>query len=278
MQNESLAKIAVLMTCYNRVEKTLKCLDHLYNATVPENALVDIYLVDDNSPDQTGKIVKDKYPNVNVILGTGSLYWNRGMRLAWKKARQQRDYDFYLWLNDDTYIYTNALQSIFTDYYHLRNDGIEAIISGVCCDSISNEISYGGRDRKYKFIVPNGLPQPCRYINGNFTLVSKKIFYKLTYFSNRYVHAAGDHDYGLRAKKKGFNCYVSSSVLAICSHGEDAVRNWLDPNVPLRKRIRNLFSIKGENCRDTMFFILKDSGFLKAFKYIIICTWKVLFP
>jgi hypothetical protein len=201
------------------------------------------------------------------------------MRLAWKKARQQHNYDFYLWINDDTYIHINALENIFTDYFYLLNRGIVAIISGVCHDLSSGEISYGGRDKKYKLIIPNGLPQSCRYINGNFTLVSKKIFHKLAYLSNKYIHAAGDHDYGLRARKLGFKCYVSSFILAVCQYDEsNVVQNCFNRDIPLRDRIKELFSVKKFNCNDTFFFIMEDSGLIKAMRFFLKSFQNTLFP
>jgi len=271
-------KTAILMTCYNRVETTLKCLENLHKASFPDNIRFDIYLVDDKSPDNTGKIVKKKYPDINIILGTGSLYWNRGMRFAWKNARRNHDYDFYLWINDDTLINTDAIEIIFSDYYSLLNNGIEAIVSGVCQESNSPKITYGGSDKELKLIVPNGFPQPCRYTNGNFTLISKKIFHKIGFLSYKYTHAAGDYDYSLRAVKSGFKCYISSSILAVCPHGETERQDWQNHDVTLRKRIKNLFLLKRRNCRDDMFLIYEDSGLLRALKYIIIRVWIVFFP
>jgi len=278
-KNNPITIVAILMACYNRVEKTLSCLNNIYSANMPVNTKFDIYLVDDNSSDQTGKIVKDKYPYVNVIYGNGSLYWNRGMRLAWKKARKNRDYDFYIWINDDVQINLNAFEIIFNDYYSLLANGIEAIISGVCYNANSNEITYGGRDAGYNFIVPNGYPQLCRYINGNFTLIPKKIFKTLYYLSQKYIHAAGDHDYGLRAIKKGFKCFISSDKLAVCSRNTtEENMDWKNLDIPIQKRINILFSIKGFNLKDKLFFIQEERGTLITLKNIIYYTLKVLFP
>lgn len=279
MKNNILTRAAVLMACYNRIEKTLSCLNSLYSANIPNNTLFDVYMVDDNSPDQTGKIVKDKYPYVNVIFGNGSLYWNRGMRLAWKQARKHTDYDFYIWVNDDTRIEPNAFEIIFNDYYNLLANGIEAIISGVCYDLNLDEITYGGKDINYNLLIPNGVPQPCRYINGNFTLISGKIFNKLGNLSSKYIHAAGDHDYGLRAMKYGFGCFISSYKLAVCirnKSGED--QDWKNPGIPLQKRIKNLFSIKGHGLMDHLFLVLEDKGILMMLRTVIHYTLRVLFP
>lgn len=69
-----------------------------------------MWLVDDASPDQTGAKVKAAFPEVHVIEGAGGLFWCKGMRLAWDKAIASGiKYDFYLWLNDDVMLKTDAL-------------------------------------------------------------------------------------------------------------------------------------------------------------------------
>ena len=61
--------IAVLMTCYNRRETTLECLESLFKAQVPKETTLSIYLVDDGSTDGTGDSVRERYPAVKVLNG-----------------------------------------------------------------------------------------------------------------------------------------------------------------------------------------------------------------
>lgn len=103
--------IAVLLTVFNRKDKTLKCLQHLFNQLPIEGYSIDVYLTDDGCTDGTPEAVKEQYPQVNIIHGDGNLFWNRGMYTAWEKAAQ-KGYDFYLWLNDDTILLPNALSKL----------------------------------------------------------------------------------------------------------------------------------------------------------------------
>lgn len=105
-------KLAVLMTCHNRKDKTMTCLSSLYKASQPIDYSIDVFLVDDGSTDGTGEAVKEKYPEVNIIKGDGSLFWNQGMRLAWNVASSRCSYDFYLWLNDDVILFEHALREL----------------------------------------------------------------------------------------------------------------------------------------------------------------------
>ena len=43
----------------------------------------------------------ERHPDVRLLRGNGQLYWNGGMRRAFGEA-MAADYDYYLWMNDDT--------------------------------------------------------------------------------------------------------------------------------------------------------------------------------
>ena len=103
-------RYAVLLTCFNRKEVTLRCLEQLHAQKT--EAAMDVFLCDDGSSDGTFDAVRGHFPNVRVFKGTGNLFWNRGMLASWKKARETKDYDAYIWLNDDTFLYDDALTEL----------------------------------------------------------------------------------------------------------------------------------------------------------------------
>ena len=88
--NPRIMKIAILMTCHNRRETTLRCLESLAleKRVGVGQWKIDVFLVDDGSTDGTDEAVKATFPKVNVIRGTGNLYWAKGMELAWKTCLQ----------------------------------------------------------------------------------------------------------------------------------------------------------------------------------------------
>lgn len=102
------ANIAVLLTVHDRKNKTLRCLENLYKQVLPNYLRLDIYLTDDGCTDGTPEAIKRQFPKVHIIKGDGNLFWNRGMYRAWEEAAKQ-DYNFYLWLNDDSYLFDGAL-------------------------------------------------------------------------------------------------------------------------------------------------------------------------
>ncbi|WP_296622946.1 glycosyltransferase family 2 protein [Marivirga sp.] len=274
---ESKFKIAALLTCHNRRDKTLLCLEALSHAALMPGHKLDIYLVDDGSTDGTGEAVKSNFPEVNVIQGDGSLFWNQGMRLAWNTASQKAEYDFHLWLNDDTMLSSFALIEVFESYQEASDkDKQPAIVVGACESSAgSNEFSYGGKDDSGP-VVPNGKLQICTYINGNVVLVSKAIFEKLGNLSNDYTHAMGDIDYGLRAIQAGFICYTTRKYIAVCAKN-DGIPAWCDPQTPISKRWKLMNSPTGLNLKEYNTFRRKFWGWRWTI-YTIKAYLKALMP
>lgn len=242
--------IAVLITCHNRKERTLSCLKSLFSVDLPKNIELNIFLVDDGSIDGTSIAIQKLFPQVHIIQGNGTLFWNQGMRLAWKTAFKVNDYDFYCWLNDDVILDNHSLSNLLLDYHEAKVFSCsEVIISAACRIGVNiHEFSYGGRTDS-GIVVPNGKLQRCKYINGNFVLVPRSIFKEIGYLSNHYTHALGDNDYGLRALEKGFLCFTSKFYLATCPPNEK-VPGWCNPEISLLKRWRLFHSPLGLNIKE----------------------------
>ncbi len=269
--------IAVLLTCHNRKEKTLICLQALYSCILPANHFLSVFLVDDGSTDGTTKAVEGKFPEVNVYLGNGKLFWNKGMSLAWDKASNSLDFDFYLWLNDDTILKESSISEMIESYHEVLNDQQKhTIICGACENRTDSGIfSYGGKNESGP-IIPNGQLQSCTYINGNAVLVSKMIFRAIGNLCPDYTHIMGDFDYGLRAIKMGFKCYTTKSFVAVCPPNE-GLPAWCNPNTPLKNRWQLLHSPKGLNISEYIIFRKKHYGW-KWIVFALKAYARAIFP
>lgn len=116
--------IAVLLTVFNRKEGTLRCLANLHKMNLPDECHMDVYLTNDGCTDGTPEAVRGQFPEVNVIDGDGTLYWNRGMYTAWEAAAKAYDYDYYLWFNDDTFLFPNCIEELLDDMTSVNNQAI----------------------------------------------------------------------------------------------------------------------------------------------------------
>ncbi|RYU93722.1 glycosyltransferase family 2 protein [Emticicia agri] len=266
-------EIAILMTCYNRVEKTINCLRALYNCYMPNGYSIEVFLVDDGSTDGTSAQVKELYSSVNIVQGTGSLYWNRGMYLAWKTAIDKKNYDYYLWLNDDTILFPHAINELI-----LCTNNENILTCGAICFPSTKEFTYGGRSIKGEKIIPNGEIQNCYMINGNCVLISNKIVSYVGLLDPIYPHAIGDFEYGLRALKSGFEIITTRTYVGECEN-HSTLPQWCYSYVPFLKRLKSLYSPLG-NSHPKYFFIFEKKyfGFFTALKHFISIHLRVLVP
>ena len=257
-------RIAVLMTCYNRVLTTIECLKKLFAQEVPDGFNFDVYLVDDASPDSTGKIVRDKFPMVNVIMGDG-LFWCRGMRLAWDTACSKRDYSLFLWLNDDAILSDGALSSLIQDYEYVKcNEGDDAVIVGTFSSTDDyTDVSYCVSNNGKK-ISPNGkFPVLADGdFNGNFVLIPESVFKKVGPIYNGYYHAFGDYDYSMLLRRYQVKVYASSRFSGVCPEQPQRYLHLKGRN--LFQRIGLLFNPKGYCIHDAWLYRYRRSGFVRA--------------
>lgn len=267
-------KIAILLTCFNRKSKTLECLSKLAEMSHPMLSL-SIYLVDDGSTDGTSDAILESYPFVNIIEGTGDLYWNRGMHLAWSKARASTTYDYYLWLNDDTVLYPSAL----TDLMEIAEDfGGKVLVCGAVQSKKDGRFTYGGRMLNGRPIIPNGSLQRCEFVNGNCVLVSAEITDAVGILDPIFPHAIGDHDYGLRVLKNGYSVYSSKHYVGTCELNT-SLPKWCYGSTPIIERVKSLYSPLG-NCHPKYFFIFEKRhlGIVVAIKHYISIHLRMLLP
>lgn len=266
--------VAILITCHNRVTETLRCLECLANSIKPEQYEFHTYLVDDGSVDGTGDSVRFKFPEVIVIEGSGELFWCGGMRKAWSSALDaELNYDFFLWLNDDTFINEKALVLLFEDYRSLSR---AALIVGAVRDPKTDRISYSGYSSSEEIVIPNGRMQKCHRINGNFVLVPREVCEKIGILSKRYTHGIGDADYSLRVTRGGFDCFVGSTIFGICE--KNSKKDWFDPSLSFKERFSALFAVTGANIIEYLIFKKEHYGLFNCSGTLLKTIARLFFP
>lgn len=276
MSNQNNQLISVLLTCYNRKETTKACLKSLFSQQLPTDFRLQVYLVDDGSTDGTSEMVAQYFPDINLIRGSGQLFWNGGMRLAWNHAAKENP-DFFLWLNDDVVLETGALQEVI-DCYQQGKDKckISCLIIGSCSSTYNEKkLTYGGSTDEGS-ITPNGELQNCLYINGNIVLVPKEVYQVLGNLSSDYTHGIGDTDYGLRAIQAGFDCYISRKFVGTCEINDRSLE-WYSPTLKLKDRWRLFHSPKGLNIKEYNLFRKKFWGW-KWITFAFKAYFKLLTP
>ncbi|EIG58455.1 glycosyltransferase family 2 protein [Bradyrhizobium sp. WSM1253] len=261
MQNNTRPTVAVLLTCHNRRETTLRTLKSV-QAAVQDSCHPRIVLVDDGSRDGTAEAVKQAYPDAVVRSGDGQLYWNGGMRLAWEVASAGQP-DFYLWLNDDTQLRPNAIKDLLERYERAARS--RTIIVGRTVDPASKETTYGGYRHangvsKIRFRRLTSNEERCHTMNGNCVLIPGMALGEVGGMRSQYRHAFGDNDYGLRATKCGYDLLELKEPIA------EQERNFAYHEAVRTLTLKNwrfiLFHPKGVPVREWFFFCKTHGGWL----------------
>lgn len=249
-------KIAAILTCYNRKDKTVRCLERLFDAIDKyndtdgiEKIQTSVYLTDDNCTDGTADSVRIacKDRELHIIQGNGQCYWAGGMRMAWREAMKQgNEWDFYLLLNDDTFMEPDSMQTLLSTHRHcIKKYGKSGIYSGITCDVNNKDvITYGGyvwtnyilgRDR---LLLPTGTPQKCDKANSNIMLVSKEVVKDIGIFYDGFIHGAADYDYSMQAIKKGYPVLVTGRICGACNYDHNSEEQTKDRILSMNLRQR----------------------------------------
>lgn len=227
-------KVAIIMTVFNRLDKTKRC---IYDLEIALEGVEHTYFItNDGSTDGTESYLRNNDGIQSVIYeGDGSLFWNRGMYFSYENALQH-DFDYYLWVNNDTTFYSNAWKTLMNDYNRAKEISSFSVICGIVQSAIDKKVTYGGTNAQ-GIISPKGDIIECTHINGNCLLIPNIVAKKIGNLDYRYEHGLGDFDYGQRILQEGGKLYASSSFVGTCEKNSTS-GTWKDKRLPAIERIR----------------------------------------
>lgn len=247
LSGESRVVVAVALASFNRRDITLRCLETLFaQANAQNNWTISVYLTDDASVDGTSAAIRNAFPDVHLLQGTGNLFWGGGMALAMTAALATRP-DFLLMLNDDVELENDAISVALAEYQaacQMAKNPMQAIV-GAVTDPVSGEMSYSGFKRTHRrnpsklVRVPPDLNRliACDTVNGNFVLLPRAITEKLGSVDATFVQQLGDIDYGYRIIRLGGGIWIARKPVGTCAvnHRSFAFRK---PGLSLRAKWR----------------------------------------
>jgi GT2 family glycosyltransferase len=197
-----------------------------------------------------------EFPQVDLVNGSGQLFWARGMKLAEKIAlRSNVVADYILLLNDDVGLFPELLEEMIEEAY-LRN----CSFIGQVIDPISKKISYGG-------LLKEGV-HPLRFelkdfgdviwkpdvFHANVALIRIEDYLKVGGLDEEFQHAYADFDLALRLRDIEAQVYVFNRIVGTC---EANINSFSGNRLEL---LKFLSSNKGRPWRSQYKFIKRHSG------------------
>lgn len=288
-------KIAFLFTCYNRIEKTTRCIKSIFSALAEiENVEDTWYITDAGSTDGTVDRIKELIDESKMhIRVEENAFYSQGMRVCMQMARKQSDCDYYFIINDDVAFYDDFLVKMLQQaaegysFVGAGNKNVQVgslVIVGATDDA--NAQTYGGvrytngfpkrnhfiiRSIRYKMVGIEDANRTCHTFNANCVMIPRKVFETVDIMDSKYVHGLGDFDYGMCISEEFNMNYeeISSAIITTDFYVGNCSNNarsdtWMDSSLSRRERFARLNSIKGAPTKQWFYYLYKHFGAMTA--------------
>lgn len=265
-------KIVVVFTCFNRKDKTYKCIDSLTNGNGEHE--VSFVVVNDGSTDGTKEMLEELQKNYNVhVINTENKFYSAGMRIGMEHLLSQTtQYDYLMLVNDDVDFKEGCISLLIEQSVLQKN----AVIVGTTVNSSGNWVNPDGLENygaikythgiKYETLGSNDWKTKVDSFNANCVLIPYEAFRKTGAMDKSYRHSLGDFDYGFALKRNGSEIYPSKDVVGYCDRNSSK-GTWTDPNNGIWKRIKLKESVKGQPFKPWFHYLLKNFGLRYAIYY-----------
>lgn len=209
-------EIVFLLTTFNRVSLTLRCLSSIASQVANFQAVV----VDDASEDCTPDYIKEYFPNVHILSTGGNLYWAAGMKLAQDYALKSfPGLKQLFFLNDDVELMDGTLDRML----ELSQGFPNSVIVGSVVDPKTSIVAYGGLKKigrhpmRYQLIDIASNVIEVDVFHGNLLLIPKEVLISVGGIDGTYQHAYADFDLAIRLRDIGIKAYLLPGVAGYCS-------------------------------------------------------------
>lgn len=240
--------LCIVIPVHNRLEFTRECLDSLERQTVRADKII---VVDDGSTDSTEDVLREWYPNVDVLRGDGSLFWTASINLGIRHALLLGA-DYVMTLNNDTVASPTFVEKMMDGAR--RAPG--ALIGALDVDSVSKQPYYGGEILNWNWSTSrylldylpkedqNGLHESSLF-PGRGLLIPRKVFDVIGLFDEeRLPHYMADYDFTLTAARNGFRIFCNYDAV-LYTYPEEGGDHKIRKAKTWSNYWKHLFNIKG---------------------------------
>ena len=211
--------VSIVSVNYDQPEVTCEMLASLEKVTYPN---FETLIVDNASPTKSPNIIKEKYPEIQLIISKKNLGFAGGNNIALKQAKG----DYVLLLNNDTEVKPDFLESLVELMESDKKIGIvsskilyfyEDNVIQYAGASPINPITSRGSHYGYKEIDNGQLDEVTEtaYPHGACMMIRKSVLEELGLLYEGYFLYYEELDFAERVKRAGYKIYFqpNSSIL-----------------------------------------------------------------
>ena len=214
-------KLTAIIPTHNRKYQLRHILQCLYQQDDIADVDLKIVVVNDGSSDGTSEMLEKKFPRVYQVKGDGNWWYTKSMNEGFRFAKDLKA-DYILTLNDDIVIQDNYLSSILDAVKQVPGKSIIGSITYTM--SVPHKIVTSGVKRIIKWrrklityhppffevkpIELSGVHKSF-VLPGRGILIPSLALEELNGFDGKFAQYHSDFDFCLRAKKAGYNSFIS---------------------------------------------------------------------
>ncbi len=215
-------RIEVAAAVHNRKQLTLQCLRSISRFR-DDGMTVHSVIVDDGSTDGTADAIRSKFPDVEIVTGSGDLWYTEGTNTA-IRAALSHDPDYVLLINDDQVFDADSLSfMVETARRHPRSvvgpllllwDTPHRLFQ---VSPVWNTLIGGWRHwhRQTVWTIPKR-PWKVDIIVGNCVLVPAAAFREEGLMNSKRYPNFGDAEFTPRLKRKGWRLIIDPRARVFC--------------------------------------------------------------
>ena len=222
MSNKVTKKVGIVTPVFNRKKLTLQCLRSIERLNTDGLEIFTI-IVDDGSSDGTSEAIAKDFPDVEVVLGDGNLWFTEGTNVGVRTALK-RSPDYVLMINDDQVFDENAVRFMV----ETAEDNKRSIVGSLLLlwdephklFQVSPEWDTwsGGWRHWYKqtvWTIPDK-PWKVEIIVGNCVLIPIEAINEEGLMDSKRYPNFGDAEYTPRLRKKGWDLLIDPRARVFC--------------------------------------------------------------
>jgi GT2 family glycosyltransferase len=234
----------IVIPVYNRKAFTLGCLASLARQTFSDFSVV---VVDDGSTDGTSEVIRETFPEVHLIQGSGELWWSEATNLGVLHAKQHGA-SVVITLNDDLECAPDYLARLL----EASRLYPKALLGCAAYDISTGALTNNGEFIDWKFAR---FQRPSRakglnlnevsHLPGRGMLVPMAAFNKVGLFDAEGLPQYGaDYDFSMRARSAGYDTFCVTNA-KIYSYSAESGTAKLCSQRSVQNYWQHLFGRKG---------------------------------
>lgn len=215
-------RVEIVTPVHNRRDETLRCLRSIARADSTGIELHTV-IVDDGSTDGTSEAVLREFPDVEIVEGSGELWYTAGANLGMKTALE-RDPDYVLLINNDQEFDEKSIRLLVECAERHPRTVVGALLldrehpDRVFQVSPKWDTLKGGFRHWFKQTIATVPEKPWRVeiIVGNCVLIPAAAIRQMGVMDARKLPQYGDAEYTPRLRRAGWQLLIEPRARAFC--------------------------------------------------------------